>query len=986
MRSISAASLDKLAQRLGTEPINVVEIQWVEAGARDSYSDRDIGTGIKGKILSIGGLDNVIQVSGSSESQQVTITVDDTDGSIKNIIDNHDIHKRPCWVYQWFEGLALGEKFLIFKGQISSPIRWSERERTVTFDVISRIEDAEIGFSIEEGDFPGAPEDLIGKPWPLVFGTCINIPALRTKSPFQGTLATGVGIRDYTLEARIQQAEAILCPYEFKGYQVKQFITAQYEVKSIYGPTIDCHMTNCETVKALEEALAEQKLFEPTIITVFGGNRFPQNTTIRLLIDGGIFLGFFTGDVFTIQNRQHPDQAVTGVPQFTPINAETIFKYYNARRLEAIANDCKPLIFPTKVTLDTASTSEEKDPNNPGPSAAAVEVSEKLYADMVTANFFWANPGAEVTIAGDEEVIYIANILPSTILRVAAYREFNGRRELLTVPPDFYTVRQVDYTGYQVMELVFSQPLSRRGQGWSDDIYVTLTSSVGPNTVDILEWMIQTYTAYEIDDTSFNHVRTLIENYPSHFPILERKNLLEALREISYQARCAIWLRDDKFFLRYLPEDPAPVEEIAESDVLAPSLEVYHTPTEDLVTKYVAEWRKDYAIDKPNKIILRHNVKKYGTQEQEENFYIYNIHELVLKSATFWLIRRSNTWRLAKFSTPISKLAIEVFDAVTLDLPSVSDVPIKAIVEQASYNSESKEIDFEVWTPLKSGTKTPYLFAWPADIEETSLFPTIEEQQFGFAGSGQGPSFNTRPPSGHKFSEDNSNLIQGFNLACEGEAVESLVTGACRPDHGNRKPSDRGDQKPEPEATPDNNGAINSGSTPIQQESSSCCQEALSIAKQALAAAKKGEQKSQDADPGQPGELDDLPSCEDSTGNCEWKVTIEYVIPTRVTNNPGDEPFFETEENKVDGLGSLDQFEDTRTETYIFNSESFATEFFFSEFNKVVERNLNKSWQLSVEQSRLVTRHYIPGQDTAGNLSSECEQPADPSIIAYCRE
>ena len=119
MRTISAPSLAKLATRFGTEPINILTVQWVEGGGFSQYADRDISGGIKGKIQTIGELDAVINVSGNSQSQSIDVTLDDTDGSIKAILDTHDIHKRPCKLYQWFDGLATGEKFLVFQGQVS---------------------------------------------------------------------------------------------------------------------------------------------------------------------------------------------------------------------------------------------------------------------------------------------------------------------------------------------------------------------------------------------------------------------------------------------------------------------------------------------------------------------------------------------------------------------------------------------------------------------------------------------------------------------------------------------------------------------------------------------------------------------------------------------------------------------------------------------------------------------------------------------------
>ena len=178
MRSVSSNGLAKLATSLGTEPINIIEIRWTAGGTTSSYSDRDISPGIQGRILELGNLDNTVKVSDGGENQAITVKMSDTDGSIKAILDQNDIHKRPCWVYQWFDGIALSDKFLLFKGQINSPITWNEGERAVTFDIISKIEDAEIGFSVDEGNFPNPPYELIGKPWPLCFGTVVNVQHL----------------------------------------------------------------------------------------------------------------------------------------------------------------------------------------------------------------------------------------------------------------------------------------------------------------------------------------------------------------------------------------------------------------------------------------------------------------------------------------------------------------------------------------------------------------------------------------------------------------------------------------------------------------------------------------------------------------------------------------------------------------------------------------------------------------------------------------
>ena len=57
-------------------------------------------------------------------------------------------------------------------------------------------------------------------------------------------------------------------------------------------------------------------------------------------------------------------------------------------------------------------------------------------------------------------------------------------------------------------------------RGWSDELYVTFQSSVGPNIVDILEYIIDNYTDLTYDTDSFNYVRTKLAPFPANFPLL----------------------------------------------------------------------------------------------------------------------------------------------------------------------------------------------------------------------------------------------------------------------------------------------------------------------------------------------------------------------------------------------------------------------------------------------------------------------------------
>ena len=97
-------------------------------------------------------------------------------------------------------------------------------------------------------------------------------------------------------------------------------------------------------------------------------------------------------------------------------------------------------------------------------------------------------------------------------------------------------------------------------------------------------------------------------------------------------------------------------------------VEVGYTSTENLVTKMKVTYKLSLAPDNPypsdaekheQQLILRHNMAQYGLHEKSFDWYIYNQPDIVMKCATFWLIRMSTTWRTLKFTTFLDKLNIE---------------------------------------------------------------------------------------------------------------------------------------------------------------------------------------------------------------------------------------------------------------------------------------------------------------------------------------
>jgi hypothetical protein len=750
MRQISANGLAKLAEKLGTEPIFIIEVDWGGSGGAVPYADRDVD-GIPGKILDVSEMDNVIDVLNNNSSQEITITLDDTDGSIKHILDTQDVHQRNVSVYQHFDGLDLSDKFLLFTGKLTSPVVWSEAERTVTFSVLSQLEDKEIGFSAEEGQFPFIPKDLVGKPWPIIFGKCLDVPALQINKAVSGTTLCGIGILSgadlhnqvplgaencslgISLAMMSTQISFLnICGAAWQNYDSERS-SALLEQANDLRQQIAETLASASSQQACATSARAGKVTEEgnvgcNPVRILGGEDFPQDTPIQLNINGGLFTGIMHEDEFTISDRQHPDNDEKAQDAFDGVADTSCEEAPPAQTFDfAMDVPCGTGDFLNNCQIRRHGFILCETPTKSRPSVNQV------------AQHFWAEPGSRVVMASDEPITYIVSITPGEVLAVKAYKDFFGERRLVNVPTELYEVETQTYGSITAVQVVLRKPLSTIvDQGWSDDIYVTFESTVGPNIVEIMEYIIQRWTDLTTDAASFAAVQSKVNPFPANFPILDRKNTIEVLREIAFQARCAIWISNGKFYLKYLPEEPTSDSDITASDIQHKSISVELTPTEDLVTKIVATWRLSWADgngEEPEKIILRHNVNKYGTKEREFDFYIYNQPDIVLKAATFWLIRLSKTWKKIKFKAFLNKLNLETFDTINFQHHGiVADDDVKAIVETASYDSNDQTVNFVCLTPVKAGTTEPYIFFWPKNVGAS--FPTAAEISAGNAGGG----------------------------------------------------------------------------------------------------------------------------------------------------------------------------------------------------------------------------------------------------------
>lgn len=709
MRNISSNALAILTQQQGGEPLIYIQIAWTDSLALN-YADKTIPEwGIAGKILNLSELENVVNYSGSGTSQSINVTLDDADGSIKAITNVNDIHKRPVKVFQWFTGIHINEAFIIFEGEVSSPITWKEGDRTISFEIISKLEDQEVGFSVEEGDFTGVPYELVGKAWPLPFGTCIKIPVLKIDPIPSGATTESTLVPDPTLGDQLSKLIKLIGEYGDMAilafYTALNFyaLAAQAPDSNVLDPDPQLHDQGDQYQAQGNQALhdqwkaqqdfsnlasqvASQKSGRKSQLGVAGGGCFPQNKQTNVKFGGTDHTGTFQGNTFVVNDSAHPGaQNGTSTQNYQQVDIE------------------EAQLMGGQQTI------------------------QKL-------DYWWIDAGSPITVTDEMPVRYVVAMLPCTVLNVWSKKTYSGVQIDTQVPPSYYNVSLMPFGTIIATVVTLPRPLSHyQGEGWDDSIFVDVQSPIGPGTVDIITWLITTYTTLGIDAASFASVAVSLAPFPSNFCLFDRQNVVQLLTNIAYLARCSIWMKENVFFLKYMPAEPGYTDTITlEDDVCLNSLEVTHTTTEDLITKLIASYKTDYAQQKDNKIIIRNNLGKYGLQETTTDWFIYNTPTMVQLAATYWSIRKSNTWKLLNFRTPIHKLRIETFDTILINFSRnyCANGAVKGVVTSVKFDSAALEIQFQVWIPVRAGEMTVYPWAWP----ESTVNVYFGEAQFATPG------------------------------------------------------------------------------------------------------------------------------------------------------------------------------------------------------------------------------------------------------------
>lgn len=674
---------------LAVEPIVKISIEW--GASTVVYSDKT-DTGEKGTILNFDVVTLQGRIGSAGSIGSVNVTLDDTDGTLKTLYDTDQIEGRKCTVTQVFTG-GLTKSRTILVGRICADINWSEGERALTFSIESIFADNQIGYAPKDGDYAWLHPDAIGIPWPICFGSVLRVPAVRVLKPWDLKLGEDVRYNDPS-------------PFTIVG-----------------GEYLPQHPTslNISIGEILFTGTIVEDQFTPTI-----WNR-PKYTNVTLVARPTSDPDYGNGSVFWIANPN-----ISLIRHYCLVNYDG--SHYTVNRVihqEGAKCWCeKPWDFDLRLDDSYLIDEVARYPRISWDETFTITANNDDNVLLTIAKDGWKLLKDAIVyyqpVAGITDR-YICNLVTSEeVVEVFAHRQFFGKRIFCAVPSSYYTLNlDEDLDGRHVTSITMDQPLSSRYcEGWEDDLYVSLVSSISPpdggfpggNTSEIIRWILETYTDLDIDDDTFNDVYTYLYYYPSNFAIFDQPNAVEVCQEIAWQARCALVVVNGIAYLQYLPKigSASPVETLTNALTELKTVNLGLTPTEDVITKITAKWVREYSGEKigvdgenpEHTLEKEYNVATYGLHELDKNFFIYNIEENVIASVEFWLKRLSNVWKTIKCNAFVDIEDVNVFDYVLFNITNLNFPAggAKGELIYIGHNTGEPIIELQATLAIKAGT------------------------------------------------------------------------------------------------------------------------------------------------------------------------------------------------------------------------------------------------------------------------------------------
>ena len=778
MRTVSASLLAKARADDGHEASLLVEID--TGSGLLTFSEHDLVGGTDPRIMEIGSLNASVSESGATVGS-VNVKLSDEDNYLLDLMCSTRLEGRHARVLMIFDQI-ITDSIELFVGRVGSPLVWEEENRTLSFDIVALYEsgDKEVPFAPDESD--DLQEFAWNKPWPRLYGTPVDVPAVLVVDAPKGKLTRELRPLDSSFEIEVADNIEFELGVDIEVDVGNERISGRFSLVRDDPTTIlrfDIQSRNRSkgiiysldraTLTSIEETPEEYTgktwALDPRYAAWDAGGKILAGQWL-LLLDTSDLLE--SGSVNAISFVADHLYGIVSLPSFVGNKNYILYQQGDATRGQF------PWIVPSGLYFISIGARADI--------RGVLDVNDTLWP-----------AGTEVRLVQD--VKYVVSDVPvERVLQVRAWREVKiderggKRRELVVVPASFYTVELDDeIAGRTCTTLTFEQPLSTRGAGWDDTVYVTAEASVGPNIADIIADLI-TEAGLTVDPSSFAAVETACNKYPMNFAILDRKDALVLANDIAFQGRCGLVVLGSVAYLKYLSLAPTSVSFTYNDDTaLDGALQLTSTELTEVANDLWVTWHRRGSQEDPEKLHYTDDasVAAFGRKKKDLEIYAYRHKRLVQKTAQFWFNRWSRVWRKMRIVGDLDAIDQTVYDDVKSTL---SELVTNGVIESLEHNSDEDQIAALLWTPVEVGSCDPSDFAYlddgadtrPADLdieEGDDVAEVIEVSPLDFSlnepETHVGEALNAEVPAGPIGGVFNAKLYKGN--AASGDVIETSV-------------------------------------------------------------------------------------------------------------------------------------------------------------------------------------------------------------------
>lgn len=704
-----------------TEPLILVEIGW--ATGTKYYADKDLVIAFPsgditydGKILSMGNLDSSFTEDSSAEMSNVSLQLDDSDGSLKTLVNQDKIEGTSVIISQFFQNLESEDIITLFRGKILGDVSWSERDRTLSFNVQTYFKDVEIGYALNDDDIETyssqhLDKQKIGEAWPMIFGS----------------------------------------PFKTKCLQVRRHYSANL-AEPIWGHSGQWHplmkLENYEDLPANEiiqiDVMPKSPVYEGEIVRYRVRFTGSVDSTTGNFVISSFNDSFYTNIEVGPRDNNDPDygngrviwlkhnELIEGALCYrTPADLET-FGFQN-RCIKQVGKKCtfqKPWaqsrFSPNLEALDDGDIIDDCAAS----SKIAWGYMYSWWWVRETASGTWTietvtypydiyafDEGDTVYYSGMLNDLYICNLLgySSKIKVYVEMKDDKGDPYLKVIDCDsetpasalltFYSTYSVVGKTVSAIEVNDNVALTLLADSkYTGELYIDIESPVGPNIASIIKYLIESYSDSYLDWNNYLQTKDELLDFPANFALFEIVSLWALLQDIAWQARCGISIHSGKFVLTYLSKSPSGEYSIVEDNVVDGTIELTFSSFEELANKLTCKYYENW-FDKEKEFVytLEESINRFGLRVKERPIYIFNTKELVSYTAGFWGYRYANSWRHASFNSFLNALRLEVFDSATFAISKISTNQINGSFREISYDSATFEHALVVELASKTG-------------------------------------------------------------------------------------------------------------------------------------------------------------------------------------------------------------------------------------------------------------------------------------------